>query len=256
MVRPGDVRSNDQIAACRSLLTPEEREREERFHFAEDRHLYLLTRSLERTILSGYVGLPPERLVFERTEKGKPWLANAQHECRQISFNISHTRGLLLLAVSSSRPLGIDVEGLNRADFLGIANQFFAPSELTALQALTAEQRHERFFEYWTLKEAYIKARSAGFFMPLDRFAFGFDAAHSITFTAAADLDDQPDRWSFLQFQPTPAFVAAICADIAPEAPREAVLRRVTPLLEVVGEARVIPFSEPPSPISPEAAFR
>jgi len=149
---------------------------------------------------------------------------------------------MLLLAVSGRRDLGVDVETLARPNLLHLADEFFAAIELAALRALPTERQHERFFEYWTLKESYIKATSAGLSMPLQRFAFSLGDAGRVRFAAAEDVDRRPNRWAFLQFRPACGFVAAVCVDGTSAPPREMVLRRVTPLLDAIGDAQVIPF--------------
>ena len=101
-------------------------------------------------------------------------------ECRStarehLNFNISHTKSLVLLGVTSDGALGVDVENCrSREAPLKIAHQFFAPEELAELQALPRAQQHDRFFEYWTLKESYIKARGMGLSLPFELVQFPF----------------------------------------------------------------------------------
>lgn len=244
VVRADDVRDEDELDACRRLLTQDELAGEARFRFPHDRHLYVLTRSLVRSVLAGYTGLAPEAQVFARTRRGRPWLANAPDRAPPLSFNLSHTRGLLLLGVAGQHNLGVDVETLDRPNLLHLSDQFFAPSEIAALQTLPLEQRHERFFEYWTLKESYIKARSEGLSLPLEKFAFNLELKPSIGFMASPEVDERPARWVFQQFRPASGFIAAVCAEATPSAPHEIAIRHVTPILDCVTAPEVLTFPE------------
>jgi 4'-phosphopantetheinyl transferase len=194
----------------RSLLTEAERSQEARFHFAADRHRYRITRALLRATLSRYADIPPERWAFVPNAHGRPAISNDCAEARAICFNLSHSRGLVVLAVCRGGELGIDTEdALARRPPLEIADRFFAPAEVASLRALPAEQQTERFFQYWTLKESYIKARGLGLSLPLDRFAFHFAAANRVQLTIDRQLQDEPGNWGFWQWWVRPAHALA-----------------------------------------------
>jgi 4'-phosphopantetheinyl transferase len=213
------------------LLAPEERDRWHRFHFEIDRRCYLVTRALVRTTLSRYGAVKPEEWTFAANAHGKPAIANADRCARQISFNLSHTKSLVLLAVTSVGALGVDVENCrSREAPLKIANQFFAPEELAELKALPKAQQHDRFFEYWTLKESYIKARGMGLSIPLGWFSFNFPSERTVRLSMQPELNDRPSRWRFWQFRPNASYLAAVCAEAA-EGSQKLVIRTVVPLL-------------------------
>jgi 4'-phosphopantetheinyl transferase len=59
------------------------------------------------------------------------------------------------------------------------------------------------FFDYWTLKEAYIKARGLGLTLPLGQFTFHRIPGRAPAISFAPELHDDPSSWQFAQFWPT-----------------------------------------------------
>jgi len=186
------------------LLSAEEHERMRRFVFERDRQRFLLTRALVRTTLSRYAAVAPADWQFIANAHGRPEILDRPAGVPDLRFNLSHTDGLIACAVSIGREVGVDVEHVNRRLTRDVATRFFAPAEVAHLQSLTDEEQERVFFDYWTLKEAYIKARGFGLALPLGDFAFHLipERAPAITFEPA--MDDDPATWQFLQDWPTP----------------------------------------------------
>ncbi|MDQ1812397.1 4'-phosphopantetheinyl transferase superfamily protein [Massilia sp. CCM 9210] len=209
-----DIADPALLATLLTLLNESERAQQLRFHFADDRLRYLATRALVRTVLSRYAPLDPADWVFTPNEYGRPAIANDHPQARTLSFNLSHTRGLIAMAVTRNRVLGVDVENLIAREVSGgIAEHFFSPTEVAELAGVPPERRQDRFFEYWTFKEAYIKARGMGLSIPLDRFSFDFPDQRQVRLSIEPDLGDDAARWRFWQFQPTPDYLLALCAE-------------------------------------------
>lgn len=184
------------------LLSQTERARWERFRVAGARDQYLIGRALLRTSLSRYAEVPYSAWRFETNEYGCPLVAEpAAH--RDLRFNLSHTDGLVACAVTRQNDIGVDVENTERdVDPIALAAAVFAPAEMADVAATPPEGRRARFFCYWTLKEAYIKARRMGISLPLKGFWFELDGAGArIRFDATCP--DQPERWHFEQSRPT-----------------------------------------------------
>lgn len=201
------------LSNLRELLTSEELHEQTRFHFADDRKCYLVTRAMVRTVLSRYASIAAGDWTFANNEYGRPEITNGHHEAAGLCFNITHARGLIALAISRHRALGIDVENLvERPASVIIAEQLFSPVEAAELAAAPQELRHHRFFEYWTFKESYIKARGMGLSLPLDQFSFHFPHERAVRIAIDPQLGDDANRWSFWQFQPAPAYLLALCA--------------------------------------------
>jgi 4'-phosphopantetheinyl transferase len=214
----------------RELLNGAEREQESRFCFAADRRQYVCTRALVRRVLSRYTAVDPADWVFTRNAYGRPEIAHPRALAGDLSFNISHTRGLIVLAVARHGALGVDVENIaTRAAALDIAERFFAPEEVAALTAVPPHQQHNRFFEYWTLKEAYVKARGMGFSLPLDQFSFHYPDNRAVAISIRPELTDDPARWQFWQIQPTPQYLVAVCAERSAVQPARLIVRVADP---------------------------
>lgn len=202
-----------------NVLSEEERAQQQRFIPPIKRHEYAVTRLLVRKVLSRTLGLTPQELAFVPNEWGRPAVAGST----AVRFNLSHTEGLVVCAVSSSREVGVDTELRSRAPrILGMAERVFAPLELAELLALPESAREERAVTLWTLKESYIKARGRGLSLALDGFAFRFQDER-ISLDVEPRLDDVGSRW---QFQ-VHAF-GAHRVSVAVEAPAEATPVHVT----------------------------
>lgn len=220
----------------RALLSTDERAREQRFHFARDRRTHVIARALLRTSLSHYADVRPADWRFTLGPHGKPAVAPEQAAIAPLSFNLSHTDGLVGLAVRHSLAVGVDVENISRVPSLDVANRFFARDEAAALQRLTLARQQDRFFEQWTLKEAYVKARGCGLSLALDQFSVGFTSGAGLLLSAAPGLDDAPGRWRLWQLRPSANHVLAVCAERA-ATPEVLTIRRSVPLhsMELLG---------------------
>jgi 4'-phosphopantetheinyl transferase len=200
--------------ACRSVMSAEELAQEPRFFFARDRLRYVVTRWLARTVLSRYLPVEPTAWHFSTNDFGRPAIDVQRHGDTGLTFNISHTHSLIVLGVACERALGVDVENVvARKAALGVADRFFAPAEVAALFALPEPLQHDAFFEYWTFKESYIKARGMGLSLPLDRFGFRYPDASTVAIDIDPELEDCASRWQLWQFRPTPAYLVAVCAE-------------------------------------------
>ena len=177
-------------------LSPVEHERWQRFRLEADRQRFLLARALVRSLLGAYVQQAPASLQFTRSPYGKPELVQPAATPEQtLKFNLSHTRGLLVLAVTAADEIGVDVESITReAEILALAERYFAASEVAMLRAADPLQLQELFFRLWTLKEAYVKARGLGLQLGLDSFAIGLGRNSTPALLHAADADIA--RWS------------------------------------------------------------
>ena len=228
-----DVRDATLVARCHALMSDAERAQQRRFVFERDRHRYLVTRALVRSVLARCVARAPAELAFVANDYGKPALAGASHG--DLAFNVSHAGNLVALAVSRGGTLGVDVEhAAQPLSYDELADHHFSREEADALRALPPERRRQRFFAYWTLKESYIKARGMGLSLPLDRFGFRLDDAGAATLWTQPDVDDAPQRWQFAQFAVGDSLLA-VCADSAAPLVVDAV--RCVPL---AGEAPMV----------------
>jgi 4'-phosphopantetheinyl transferase len=212
-VFPGQIQDDDiLLEKYKSLLQEEETSRMDKFFFPEDKKYFLITRALVRATLSRYVALSPLDWRFRITSKGKPFIANESIETKTISFNLTHTEGLILLGISKNSTLGIDSEKISeKLDFLAIAQNSFADNEIAVLKNTSGRKQLELFFKYWTLKESYLKARGVGLSFPLNSLSFQFDSEGRISCQMDSQLQDVSSKWKFFQFKPTEEHIMSIC---------------------------------------------
>ncbi len=188
------------------ILSAEERERHGRFRFERGRRSFLLAHALTRVVLAGCTGVAPGALEFEVNGYGKPALRNGP------AFNLSHTCGMVAVAVTAGTDVGVDVEDTRRVgDWAGVSGKVFSAAELEALRQVDAARRQERFYEQWTLKEAYLKARGMGLSLPLDGFSVKVGEEIGIEF--GEKIEDDPAAWQFALF-PVGAFRVAAAARV------------------------------------------
>lgn len=157
-----EVLASPARAPLLALLDAAERARVERFRFARDRDLYLQSHALVRQVLAMHTGVAPGAFRYAIGPHGRPELARPVLS-PPLRFNLSHTPGLAVCAVALGRDVGVDVERRTReVDMDLLAGRTLSPDELSGLRTLSPDARRHRFFEHWTLKEAYIKAVGAG----------------------------------------------------------------------------------------------
>jgi 4'-phosphopantetheinyl transferase len=192
------------------LLSADEEARHVRFAHARTRHEFLLARGLARTVLASYTALRPESLRFSVDAFGKPLLDEPLGEPR-LHFNLSHSYGVIVCAVTCGRQIGIDVEdGSRRLECLDLARRYFAPAEVAHLRGLSGEDQRAAFFAIWTLKEAFVKATGHGLSLGLDSFAFALERDRLRAFQAPIA---HPGSWRFFQFEPTPHHRGAVAVE-------------------------------------------
>ncbi|MDR1755864.1 MAG: 4'-phosphopantetheinyl transferase superfamily protein [Culturomica sp.] len=135
-----------------------------RYRNSRSRYCRVAGNAMARYGLSAFFGLPPEQIRILRGEKGKPFAAGR----RDLHFNISHS-GAYIVCAFSDREVGIDTERIREAR-LSVARRFFHPDEMAALEETPAELKNERFFRYWSIKEAFLKYTGTGLTRPLSSF--------------------------------------------------------------------------------------
>ena len=210
------------------FLSEMERAKWRRF-VAQDAQLqYLVSRALVRTTLSRYADVPEYAWEFETNQYGRPRISRPQ-AARGILFNLSNTTGLVVCAIAKDCDIGIDVENVMRVlDIDALAPAVFAPAELADVRGSPPAERRERFFSYWTLKEAYIKGRGMGLSLPLDSFWFELGGVSPLLHVTDR-CSDTAERWRFRQYAPTAEHRMAIAVTAPRGAEPSIQLRWTTP---------------------------
>ena len=200
------------VERLRSTLAEDEKLRAARFHFEKDRARFVVARGALRAILGRYLRVPPARLQFRYGPYGKPSLA-AEFAASGLEFNVSHSHALGLIAVARGGALGIDVEHL-RGDAAErqIAERFFSACEVAALCGLPAAQQPRAFFDCWTRKEAYIKARGEGLSFPLAEFDVSLRPDEPAALLRVRGDAREAERWTLRALDVAPGYAAALVA--------------------------------------------
>jgi 4'-phosphopantetheinyl transferase len=204
------------------VLSTEEINRAERFYFEQHRQRFIAGRGLLRTILSYYLGIEPAQLQFYYGHRGKPSLAESnvspllgktEGSRRTLHFNLSHSGDLGLYAFTLNREIGIDLEKIRSIEMEQLSQRFFAPRENAVLLALSAQQRIQAFFNCWTRKEAYIKARGDGLALPLDQFEVTLAPGEPARLVSIEGDRSLAERWSLQELNPGAGYAAAIAVE-------------------------------------------
>jgi 4'-phosphopantetheinyl transferase len=158
------------LGTLEQTLSCSERSHAQRFRFEKDRIKYIFSQGVLRQVLAGYLRKSPERIEFKSNEFGKPFLAEPAGN-REVFFNMSNSKEVVVVAVTTERVVGVDVEHLRPIDQISsIASHYFSPNELALLNLASSSQRNHVFCACWTRKEAYIKAVGKGLSIPLNSF--------------------------------------------------------------------------------------
>jgi 4'-phosphopantetheinyl transferase len=200
------------VAKLRQILSPDERERADRFHHEVDRRRCMIGRGSLRLLLGHILDSPADQPRFEYNEFGKPSLIVGQE--LPLQFNLSHSGELILIAVTVGRSLGIDVERI-RTDLAPeiLAAQVFSQSEQKSLASLSVHMQYEAFFACWTRKEAYLKGRGEGLSLPLDEFDISFLPDEEPRLLETRHDPAEAGRWTLRALDPGPGYVAALAVE-------------------------------------------
>jgi 4'-phosphopantetheinyl transferase len=201
------------VQELKSILSTDEIERAERFHFERDRTRFLVRRGLLRIILGYQLGVEPHTVRFRYPPSGKPEVAEISDKAK-LCFSVSHSHALALYVIGWNRNVGIDVEKirpLNEAE--PIAQRFFSTSEATAIQKLPESKRMLGFFNCWTRKEAYLKATGLGLSRPLNEIIVSLVPGEMARLVSVPCDQKEPSRWSLIDLTPASGYVAAICVE-------------------------------------------
>lgn len=198
----------ERLNALVEILSDEEQQRAQRFHFPKDRNHFVVSHGILRTLLALYQGWPPESFEFLYGPQGKPFLAGPTVD---LQFNMAHSRDLALYAFARDREVGVDVEYLKP----GVANdevpeRFFSTQEVAKLRALSPSKQQEAFFRCWTRKEAYLKANGEGIAFGLNQFTVSLAPDEPATLLATPLDPSEAGRWSIRHLDPGPGYAGAL----------------------------------------------
>ncbi len=198
-----------RVLQLAQTLAADEAERAGRFVFDHDREHFIVARGLLRIILGRYLKVKPETLAFRYGPQGKPELETNPES--NLCFNLSHSGGVVLYAVTRKREIGVDIEAIRPLDDMEqIAERFFSANEYAVLRALPAKEKPPGFFNCWTRKEAYIKAMGSGLSQPLDQFDVTLAPGEPAKLLQIRNDPAALARWSLVELDPAPGYVGAL----------------------------------------------
>jgi 4'-phosphopantetheinyl transferase len=194
----------------RQLLSPDELERAERFHFERDRGQFIARRGILRSLLASYLDVEATNIRFVYSDYGKPALGSLFDD-RALRFNISHANGLAIFAFTLGMDVGVDVEYVQRdIEYEQLAERYFSPYERSVIQSLPSESRREAFFLCWTRKEAYIKAHGEGLSLPLDQFDVSVTPGEPACLLATRGGLEDAKAWTLQHLSPATGYLGAL----------------------------------------------
>lgn len=201
------------IESLQLSLTSDEVVRARRFYFEQDRNRFIVARGVLRTILGRYLNTDPGQLRFCYNPYGKPSLELPMND-PALSFNLSHAHNLALYAFTYTRQVGVDIEYMRAdIDHEQLAKYSFSPNENAVLRSLPEVIKPKAFFNCWTRKEAYIKARGKGLSIPLDQFDVSLQPGELAALLQSREDPQETVRWSLQELTPGPCYVGALAVE-------------------------------------------
>lgn len=195
----------------RSLLDQSEREKAHAFRFSEDRDSYLAAHSLLRQSLSTLTGIDPRSLFFSKGPLGKPELLD-QSLSQSLRINLSHTRGMVAVAISPGFNVGVDVEPLSQVVESGFGSYVLASEEVSELSKVPAQRYSQELISLWTIKEALIKASGQGMSAGLRDIVCGIN---SLQLLDPGPLPGAAHEWRIWQHSQNNGFALSVAAHVA-----------------------------------------
>ncbi|GGQ19311.1 4'-phosphopantetheinyl transferase family protein [Streptosporangium pseudovulgare] len=167
------ARPADQHEGLLSLLQDVELERRSAYRRPEDRARFTVGAALIRLTAARLLDCDPVdlRIVRDcpdcRLPHGRPRV-----EHRDLELAVSHSADLVMIGLSTSAPMGVDVEKIDPAKSRKLARRVLSVTELAKFQTLTDDERTRMFFQAWTRKEAVLKSTGDGLRMPMNAVDF------------------------------------------------------------------------------------
>lgn len=144
------------------------------FKRKKDRKCCVFADFSARIVLSEITSIPPEELVFDKDDFGKPYLVNGK-----CFFNYSHSDTHIALAVNPERECGTDIEKIRPVDLnvilrvcSSLEREYVFQNESVTDCVVRNEEILKRFFSVWTYKEAFLKCRGTGIVDDLQKVRF------------------------------------------------------------------------------------
>jgi len=194
-----------------SILSEDERDRADKLKVEDKKQQYIITRAALRQRLGLLANIDPKDFVFDYLEHGKPVLNN-DARFKDITFNVSHSNDLALIAVAQKQNIGIDIEKINHeSDHQALITRFFSKAEQAEFQTMLDANKAKAFCACWTRKEAFIKAVGDGVGYGLDKFDITVDPENQ---TPEINLRKPTEEtWSAINLPINDDYMACLVSD-------------------------------------------
>ena len=195
-----------RLAALKSLLSDDEKERASRFKLETAAREFVISRGITREVLAAACGCTPTEIVLAIGARGKPRIVNPPSP---LTFNLSHSSGYCALAVGAVPAIGVDIEALR--DTVGdVAKNVFSAREAERYATVAPADRMRTFFRGWVAKEAYLKATGEGLGGGLKTLELDLSATTDIRPLAIGGDEAAARTWRFHGFDVTDSIVGAV----------------------------------------------
>lgn len=206
-------READLVQRRALLLSSDERARMRRFHFDLHRERFAIRRGALRVLLGCYLQIDPGHVTFQYSSRGKPELEQPTQD-HVLRFNLSDSSDWALLGVTLDHPIGVDIEHLRPLpDADTLARDYFSSLEHEKYRSIAPMERLAGFYNCWTRKEAWLKARGDGLSVPLDSFDVTLVPGQPPRLLGVRNAPVDPRRWSLYACTPADDYVAAIAVE-------------------------------------------
>jgi 4'-phosphopantetheinyl transferase len=203
--------STAKITQLTEVLAEDERMKASRFRFKEHQQRYIAARGILRKVLGFYLKISGDAIEFEYSSHGKPKISNLN--AINLQFNVSHSQDLALYGITRDRRIGVDLEYLRDLDDADkIARRFFSPTESALVASLQGQEQRQVFFQFWTAKEAYLKAIGSGLAGGLDKVEIALKS-QAIALLSVGETSENIANWSLDSFIPQPNYIATVATE-------------------------------------------
>ena len=162
-------------SVCLAILDERERLRLDRYVTTRTRLEFLASRALLKTVLGRYLAIPSEAVCVRSSPSGRPIVLGPQIAGGGLSFNLSHSYGLVAIGVTAAGELGVDLEPLRGGALsereMAVLTRFYSPEDRDFVLRCRGAAQGNRFRLLWTRREAYGKALGFGLLPPWPHFA-------------------------------------------------------------------------------------
>ena len=190
------------------FLSSAEKLRYDQYHPKAAR-LFLISRVLVKTVLADKLGISPHEVNLLLHPNGKPFVEGS----KAVYFNLTHSADVIILAVTEEREIGVDIEQVDREFEWMRVDSVLAPIEIEWIKENELTDPfsvYQRFFQIWTLKEAYIKCTGEGMSRHLKKLNFHVLPEH-IQFLDSTNDAQKTEEYYFESYIYDSNFIFSIC---------------------------------------------